>query len=480
MWRKLSISVKLITSLLIMQIMFMVGGGFLLINKIERIRLKELDGILETKSDVLEETFTDGSGGVRMVEKGEIIQEFTHDPNLFFQISSADGSVILESQGPAKEIRDLLSKQIETAPARGERQFTITIRDNGWRVAKEKIGDDFKSSAHNSAPYYLSVGLNVTSAMKDLRIISHYIIGGMLLLLLATAAGTFIIVYQTTTNLTRFAASMAHINPEKPFWKFAVKPNSYEETHLFSCFCAMIHAMGDARDALRLFIANASHELKTPVAGLLTALEVLLARRRTAEEYETSCRQMLKVVRDMKKLTDTLLNMSILEKAGSSIEKPVDIKNVVMGVKERLTPLAQKKGITIQENFLEDNILAFGHPELLGVAIGNIVENAIKYSHQEGKVEIIVDQDTESNPSITVKDMGEGMSDEDIKKLGTPFFRVDKSRTDKGSFGLGFSHADKIIASFGGSITVKSCLNAGTEVTINLPCAANCSHGRHL
>ena len=227
--------------------------------------------------------------------------------------------------------------------------------------------------------------INVTTSMQELESIKQDVIFVTVIMCLIACIAVVTTVSLSTYNLRQFTLSLARINPEQPKWQFTLLPNSLEEQKLFATFKIMIEKIAESRESQRLFIANASHELKTPVAGILTAMEVLLAKDRPKEEMLKTCAAVLQTARDMKRMTSTLLDLAAYEHQQYALEA-VECVQIVRNLCARWQPIATEKSIKIHEKFDSEKSWIKAHAELLEVALGNFLDNAIKYSTRQSFV----------------------------------------------------------------------------------------------
>jgi signal transduction histidine kinase len=225
-------------------------------------------------------------------------------------------------------------------------------------------------------------------------------------------------------------------------------------------------------DAVRRdFVANASHELKTPIASILAAAETL---RDGAIDDPTAARsftgQLEKDAARLSRLVSDLLDLSRLE-VGSDRSERVHLDELARDEIERLTTVAAEAGVEIEQH-LEGVAPIPGSARDLALLVRNLVENAIRYTARGGSVEI----DVLAQPEIVVlrvRDTGVGISQRDIGRIFERFYRVDQARSrETGGTGLGLALVKHVCENHGGEILVDSELGRGTEFEVRLPTAA--------
>ncbi len=222
----------------------------------------------------------------------------------------------------------------------------------------------------------------------------------------------------------------------------------------------------------RDFVANVSHELKTPITSIKGFVETLLEGAiNNPEEAKRFLDIIARQTGRMDAIIDDLLALSRIEqqaqKTGIEREK-VCIKDALETAIELCRNNAQAKQIDIELR-CADSIVANINMPLLEQAVVNLLDNAIKYSPSSSKIEVTAAQVGEKI-SITVTDFGCGIDKESLPRLFERFFRVDKARSRKlGGTGLGLAIVKHIAQAHNGSVTVESSLDKGSKFTIELP-----------
>lgn len=226
----------------------------------------------------------------------------------------------------------------------------------------------------------------------------------------------------------------------------------------------------DAMEEQERFIADASHELRTPLTSLRTSLEVGLRDRRIKlSDAQELLRSSLEDVVRLQGLTDDLLRLSRYESMESLDLDDVDVPDLIKSAISDMASIAEDKSIAFDTSNIQ-RISVKGHADSLHHVLVILIDNAIKYSPFEGKVEISTSKKGD-NYLISVKDFGEGIDPQDFPYVFKRFYRSDKSRTTYG-YGLGLSLAQKIVEKNKGEILVESSVGSGSKFSIKLPLSA--------
>ncbi|MGF1982075.1 sensor histidine kinase [Lactococcus taiwanensis] len=215
------------------------------------------------------------------------------------------------------------------------------------------------------------------------------------------------------------------------------------------------------------FVENASHELRTPLAILQNRLELLFQNpTSTIIDESENISESLSEVRNMRLLTTNLLNLARRE-SGIKISPEPTTASYFENIFSSYEMLAENAGKSFTGNLKLDGTINLDQA-LIKQLLTILFDNALKYTHDNGEISLDV-QKAGGILIFTVADNGEGISDEDKKKIFDRFFRVDKARTrQKGGLGLGLSLAKQIVDAYNGKITVEDNKPQGTKFVIRL------------
>lgn len=247
--------------------------------------------------------------------------------------------------------------------------------------------------------------------------------------------------------------------------------NVHDEWHYLSqTLNQLLNRLQESFDMQRRFIANASHELSTPLTSISSQLEVSLLKERPAENYRGIMQSVYQDVRQLGKLTQTLLEFAQASGDAGGIQlQPVRIDEILLELPAEAKKSNPEYAVILSFGHMpaDDNeLIVFGNTELLFTAIKNIVVNGCKYS-ADHKAFIRLDIQ-KGALVILIEDKGIGIPAEALKYIFQPFYRVNNTG-EHGGFGLGLSLADRIIKLHKGDIAVSSTPGEGTLFRITLP-----------
>lgn len=217
------------------------------------------------------------------------------------------------------------------------------------------------------------------------------------------------------------------------------------------------------------FVANVSHELKTPVGAISLLAEALEASADDEEAVRRFAKRMHKESGRLAALVQDIIELSRLQGANVAQQgNAVDVNAVILEAVDRSQLPAESKNIRIVVGGHADTEV-FGDRDLLVTALRNLIDNAIRYSPENSQVGVGV-RTREGVVAVSVTDQGEGLTPEDQERVFERFYRVDTARSrHTGGTGLGLSIVKHIVSNHGGEVTVWSQPGHGSTFTIRLP-----------
>lgn len=216
--------------------------------------------------------------------------------------------------------------------------------------------------------------------------------------------------------------------------------------------------------------ADAAHELRTPLAVLITEAQTALARPRNAEEYRETVEGCLDAAQQMRRLTESLLELARFEAGEERVARqPVQLAELAGECVECLGPLAREGGVSVACETRPAEVL--GDADWLGQVAANLLRNAIHHTKPGGEIRVATRCENGTG-ILTVADTGSGIQPEDLPHIFERFYRGDKSRARAtGRYGLGLAISKAIVDAHGGDISVSSAVGVGTTFTVSIPIA---------
>jgi two-component system heavy metal sensor histidine kinase CusS len=226
-------------------------------------------------------------------------------------------------------------------------------------------------------------------------------------------------------------------------------------------------------ERMQRFSANAAHELRTPLNALRSRLEVTLEQPRSADEYRKILGETAEEVASFSDSVHAMLRLAQSE-AGLAPEHrvPVRIAPLLEEVVDFFGPLAEEQGLALERGPFEDATVS-GEPAWLRQAIANLVDNAIRYTPEGGRIELSAARDPDGRTvSIAVADTGPGIDAAELERIFEPFHRVRGEAAAGPGAGIGLALVREIARAHGGDVSVESAPGRGSRFSVRLPVAA--------
>lgn len=264
--------------------------------------------------------------------------------------------------------------------------------------------------------------------------------------------------------LTRMASDAAEITVASPTGRIAYKGPKDELGTLAHALNAMLGRLERAYDDQRRFVADASHELRTPVAIVRGNVELLRSGHATQRDADESLAMIEAEAIRMTRLLDDLISLARLEGSPRPFQ-PLEVRTLLDEAAARARTLGQRT-ITVLGRC---GLWIEGDPDLLDQALVNIMRNAIAHTRDGGVITLgcVANADT---VSIVVTDDGPGIPETDMARIFDRFYRARGPRTgDSGGAGLGLAIAKRFVDLHGGTISAENADPSGARFTIELP-----------
>lgn len=247
-------------------------------------------------------------------------------------------------------------------------------------------------------------------------------------------------------------------------------PDYVETVHIVDAFNQMLRRMKALDDSRQEFVANVSHELKTPMTSIKVLADSLLAQEDApAELYREFMEDIVSEIdRENQIITDLLALVKMDKKAQELNIVSLNINDLTELILKRLRPIARKKDVEVVFESMRPVVAEVDEVKLT-LIMTNLVENAIKYNKEHGWVKVELDADHQYF-TFRVSDSGIGIPEDSLPHIYERFFRVDKSHSREiGGTGLGLAITKNAVLMHRGSITVTSVEGEGTSFTVKIP-----------
>jgi len=234
---------------------------------------------------------------------------------------------------------------------------------------------------------------------------------------------------------------------------------------------AFVHDLSEARrveSVRRDFVANVSHELKTPIGALALLSETMAAETDSAVLHQLAERMLGEADR-LARIIDDLLDLSLIEAQEAPTRDTVPLPGLLHEAAERVHAAAETVGIPLRVADVPDDLIVTCDRGQVVSAITNLLDNALKYSEPGEPVELDA-RDEGDFVTISVRDHGIGIPSRDLERIFERFYRVDRARSrTTGGIGLGLSIVRHVAQAHGGEVTVESREGEGSTFRFRLP-----------
>lgn len=269
--------------------------------------------------------------------------------------------------------------------------------------------------------------------------------------------------------IKKILRSINEISNGKLHHRVKVK-GSHEISKLSEAFNTMTEKLEQIDTSRQEFVSNVSHELKTPLSSIKVLSDALLLQKDAPlDMYKEFLQDINSEIDRMTEIVNNLLALVKLDNKTVNLNIEETSLNMILDeLIKRLQPLAEQKNINLIYE-PQKNITIDADKFRLGLAISNLIENAIKYTDEKGDVKVTIESDHQ-NAFVTILDTGIGINEEEQSKIFNRFYRVDKTRDrETGGTGLGLSITHSIIMLHNGSIKISSKENEGSTFTARVP-----------
>jgi heavy metal sensor kinase len=297
----------------------------------------------------------------------------------------------------------------------------------------------------------------------------------LLVAVAVAVAGGYFLVGRALAVVDHISRSAEQFSLQNLSQRLPIARTGDEVERLSVALNRMIQRLDEAIQHSKRFVADASHELRTPLTVLRGELEALLARDRLASGVQEKLGSLLEEVDRLSKIVEGLLMLSRLDAGEARGEwVNVDLAHLTRSTADQMSLMAEDKRITI-ECATPAPVLVQGDRTRLKQVVVNLLDNAVKYTPEGGRVALQVS--AQKNAAILeVADTGIGIPGEVLPHVFERFFRADKARSrDAGGAGLGLAIVQSICTAHGGRATVESIEGQGSRFRVELPLGSSLS-----
>ena len=325
--------------------------------------------------------------------------------------------------------------------------------------------------------YRIRIGASLQPIRTDIARIDRLMAAGAGLMLLVAPLCGYWLAGRVTRPFAKMIQTMTRLRPSQLDERLPLRNTGDELDQLALTFNGLLDRIADYLNEHRDFLANAAHELRSPLAAIRSTAEVALQSERPREEYEELLQGVIAEGKSLEVLVNQLLLLAETEADRiTGVGEEVALDEVVAKSVEMFRAVAESRGLELRL-LPPATVHLHGHRHHLRQLLNNLIDNAIKFTPAGGRIVIELNRDDGGRQAVLrVRDTGIGVSPEDVERMFQRFYRGDKShRRDPATHGsgLGLSICKAVVESHGGQISVTSQPRVGTTFTVRLPLLAS-------
>ncbi len=314
--------------------------------------------------------------------------------------------------------------------------------------------------------YYLQISESLEERADVLEVFRLTLLASIPVLLALSLLAGWLMARKSLAGVEQVTNTAIHISNGALEERVDLKDQGREIDRLAATFNGMLDKIQLLIQSMREITDNIAHDLKSPLARIRGLAETTLSNGHDSEQYQLLAGSTIEECDRLLHLINTMLDLAETEAGLIQSSELVDLSELIRDACELYQALANQEGIAL-ECKIGDEIMVNGNKQFLQRLIGNLLDNAIKYTPAGGKVSI-AEEITGSDVLINFTDNGLGISSADLPKIFQRFYRCDTSRSKPGS-GLGLSLALAIARAHLGNISVQSSEQEGSRFIVTLP-----------
>lgn len=322
--------------------------------------------------------------------------------------------------------------------------------------------------------YQIRVAANMKRIRADQGSIDRLVMLAASAVLLAAPLCGYFLAARAARTIGEITSTASRLRPSLLHERLPLSGTGDELDRLADTINGLLDRIAAYLDVKRDFLANAAHELRTPLAAIRSSVEVALNGNRSPAEYEDLMVDLIDECTSLEVLVNQLLLLSETEADLPQTKfEPIDLKVLVEKSVDMFRGVAEAQGIDLQVEQADDAVVP-GNRVHLRQVLNNLLDNAVKYTPPKGRIRVALAADCQQKQAVvSICDTGHGISHEEQRHIFERFFRAESSRTRGaagiGGTGLGLSICQSVVQNHEGQIEFESQLERGTTFRVTLP-----------
>jgi signal transduction histidine kinase len=340
----------------------------------------------------------------------------------------------------------------------------------GYRIVRQRVSPEIEGVE------FILVGATLDHIREDMARIDRWVLLAAGAVLLTAPLCGYWLASRAARTIGDIITTASKLRPIRLGERLTIRGSGDELDLLAQTINGLLDRIAAYVDTKRDFLANAAHELRTPLAAIRSSVEVALNGSRSPEEYEDLMVDVIDECSALEMLVNQLLLLSETEAdLPTARMEPVDLSKLASKSVDMFTGVADARGVKLRAGSLAPATV-LGNPAHLRQVLNNLIDNAVKYTPSGGRVVVDIAVDNEQGQvELRVSDTGPGISPVEQQHIFERFYRAESSRyrsSGVGGTGLGLSICQSVVHNHGGEISFVSELGQGTTFTVMLPLAA--------
>ncbi len=399
-----------------------------------------------------------------VLEKGFITEShFEGEKKIYFLLVSKNGEILAKSD--LRHWPGIPSEKNIVSDARKSGSFR-TMNVSGLH-GKTRVCDRLIYDGN-----ILEIGIRLSGEEKILKTFSSIFLSVFIASLVISSATGWLVARKSMAGVNRISEAAISIGKGDFSSRVSSGKEGEEIENLVTAFNEMISKTELLIRELQEVTDNIAHDLRTPLTRIRGTIETTVNSSPDIDDYLEMSGDVVEECDRLIGMINTMLEITRAESGMLDFSKDiVDMNEVARAAFDLFTPMAEMKNIEFKLNISPQHVTVLGDINHLQRVVANLLDNAIKYTPEKGRIIMSVSSDG-SCAGIIVSDTGCGISETDLKNIFDRFFRCDTSRSEPGN-GLGLSLAQSIVKAHGGAIAVESKVGAGSSFKVSLPVQAS-------
>ncbi len=391
----------------------------------------------------------------------------------YYQLWKPDGTVVARSPLLGADDLARLEGGVDALVfGKSRNRNNRPLRAVGLKFKPRAADSDEEDHRHLTAEQTLTlvVARDASDLISQLRFLQWLLLSASAAVITLSLLIAAVVVRQGLRPLNSIAGEIAAISQENLTTRIGAESAPSEVVPIKDRLNDLLARLEDAFKRERRFTADVAHELRTPLAGLRSTIEVTLSRARDSAEYQTALSDCLEIVENMHIMVSNLLTLARLDARQVTLRtEQIRLAELVNSAWWPLRDKAEQRGIAF-ENHIPVDLTCQSDPEHLAIVFQNLLENAADYTNQAGQIYIAA-QRTGDSLQVTIANTGCKLTAEQVSKVLDSFWRADESRSDATVHsGLGLALVKRIITALNGAVTAQIDQPDTFKITFTLPC----------